>query len=221
MRSSRAACLTIAASLALAACDPMPDASSASQAFADRRAEIDAIEATVRSALPPTPPVPDCGDARVAAASDDPAVAAEFARCHAEARAAREAAIDALGRLSRETLPGLLDANPRLLGVEVTEGASTRSAGSLGASNPGTDAAHGVSIDEHQVGWNLYQTAFAFTPRGETDEVRVGDGERRPGIEVVWTITEGERSARVRAVLLIDAQTDAAWRAARRRAAVE
>ncbi len=215
MHSVRVTC--IAAFLALAGCDPMPDASAATQAFRDRRADIVAIETAVRATLPATPTVPTCADPATVA-SDDPVASAEFARCHTEASAAREAAVVALARLSRETLPALLDANPRLLGVEITEGDASRHAGTLGASNAGTDAEHGVGLDGHQVGWNLYQTAFAFTPPGESAEVRVGDGERRPGIEVVWTVTEGERTARVRAVILIDAQTDADWRAAQRRA---
>jgi len=213
------AVLALIALISLAACDDMPDASSASQAFGDHRADVDAVEAAVRAALPALPPPIECADPAAVAASGDPAAAAEFERCHARESAQREAAILALRRLSRETLPGLLDARPALLGVEVTEGTASRSAGSLGASNAGTDGAQGVSIDDHDIGWNLYQTAFSFTPTGETAAISVGDGDARPGIEVVWSVTEGARTARVRAAILIGAQTDDAWRAAHLRAA--
>ncbi len=211
--------LVVVVGLAGAGCDDMPDSASASQAFRDHRADVDAIETAVRAALPAVLPPLECADPAVVATSGDAAAAAEFERCHTAQAAQREAAILALRRLTQDTLPSLLDARPAVLGVEVTEGSATRSAGSLGPSNPGTDAASGVSIDEHQVGWHLYQTAFSFTPPGQGVPVSVGDGEARPAIEVLWTVTEGQRSARVRAVILIDAQTDDAWQAAQRRAA--
>lgn len=200
-------------------CDRMPDASAATRSFGAHRAEAEAVEQALRAALRELPDEVRCADPATVVASQDLAAAAEFERCQEAHRAQLDAERAVWVRLRTETLPGLLDAHPSLLGAEITVGSSSASVGTMGPSNVGTPAGEGTAVDGYELGWSLYQTAFEATPPGETTPLRVGDGEARPGLEITRSITERERVAQVRIVFLMEGQTDPEWRAAHRRIA--
>lgn len=210
--------MTIAGVLLLSACDSMPDASSAQQAFHAHRRSIDAIDVALRAAVRALPAEVRCPDAASVVAQHSPDADRAFEECTVRRSAWRSAMARATEELRRDQLIDLLDAHHDVLGIELGL-TSTYAVGSVSSSNVGREAQNGIGIEGYNVGWHLYQTAFAFVPAGETEYVHVGDGEKRPGLEVAWSFSEGETAARARVIVLMEGETDATWRAGHRRAA--
>ncbi len=220
--------IVLLCTISVCACNEMPDASAAQAAFAAQRSTVASIDRRLRAEVArlPMTRVVRCRDAAEVARSNDPVMNQEFEACSARRSEWLSSSIAARERFPREVLLPMLDEHHRVLGIEVKLSLRDEpqwqevelQVGTDFASNPGVDARSGVGVEDYRLGWHLYQTAFAFVPQGQTEYVHVGDGEKRPGIEIVWSFTEGDVTAEILLVLLIDSETDARWRAGHRRA---
>jgi hypothetical protein len=204
----------------LASCSNMPDASRAQAAYDAHRATIDRVTQVLRresSMLLHAPPV--CEDAAAVAASGDEARNREFEACTERRRAELSSQAAEWGRF-RGVLLTLVETHHDILGLGValsTPGRPPLAAdvGMSGPSQTGEPAASGFRRGDRAVGYHLYQTAFAFDVPG-APSIAVGDGEHRPGLEVVFTVSSGTSSMRVALIVLIEDETTPAWRAAQR-----
>jgi hypothetical protein len=210
----------------LTACSDMPDAEGARVAYATHRGTIDDVDQTLRRTMAELPlaSAVRCEDAQAVVDANDPERTAEFERC-SQRRAAWIDSVPERWTAFRLSVPlDLLDAHPEILGLDVrarSEGEANgyeASVGNTGASNTGTAAESGITLDDRAVGWHLYQTAFSFVPEGESAYVSYGDGDQRPGIDVRWTFRVGDANADVHLVLLTEDRTTDRWRAGQRRA---
>lgn len=215
--------------LVTTACSGMPDASSARATFDAHRATIEALDRELRAEVATLPQreVVRCEDPAAVAASNDAAMNARFEACTRQRQAWITSVNAATTRLRREVLPRWIDAHHDVLGVVVavrSRGESRQDEariGNTGPSQTGVDPSAGIGVDGYRVGWHLFQTAFAFVPRGETEYAHHGDGEHRPGIEVAWSFTDADASVDATLIVLAEDETEAEWRAGQRRAATQ
>jgi hypothetical protein len=206
----------------------MPDASSARATFEAHRPTIEALDRELRAEVARLPhrEVVRCEDPAAVAASNDAARNARFEAC-TRARGAWLTSVNAaMTRLRRDVLPGWIDAHHDVLGIAVvvrSRGESQHDEARIGNTSPlqlGVDPSGGVGVDGYRVGWHLFQTAFAFVPRGESEYAHYGGGEHRPGIEVGWSFTDGDASVDASLIVLAEDETEPEWRAGQRRAAI-
>lgn len=198
----------------------MPDQGDAEKAYATHQAAIDDIVTTLEEALHAMPMTHAvrCKTAEEVAAAHDPAMDAEFEVCRARRGRWLEGCYEGWKHFRQNTAKALLNRHHALLGLSVQMRAATSSmrypvtTGTTSPSQTGVPAAQGFSRGRRRVGYHRYQTAVAFpTERGEL--VRRGDKEHRDGLEITYTVTDGDLTADVTIVLLMEGETPEDWRA--------